>query len=197
MQLAHDQNMDALGIEPEHERGAWMSVYTGGKFFPLDPRSEEVFIEDIAHALSHQNRFNGHLKWPYSVAQHSVLCSKYIVGDKNRQLLALLHDAAEAYIGDVIRPVKYNLPLFKEIEDRIMEAVFEKFGLNPSKEDIAAVKTIDNLMCAAEKRDMHPTKVEWENMPDPTGIIPKIEPWGHSYAQGQFIRRFNELYEGE
>lgn len=196
MKLAHDANMDALGVDVENKRGAFMSVYSGGKFFPLDPKPEEVHIEDISHALSQQNRFNGHLKWPYTVAQHSVLCSKYIVGSDELKLYALLHDAGEAYIGDVIRPVKFYLPMFKEVENKIMDSVLRRFGLSPSNSDHAAVKTIDNLMCAAEKRDMHPTKIEWPGMPNPDGIISKIEPWCSSYAKGQFMRQFNKLYKG-
>lgn len=196
--LAHDTNMDALGVEPNHQRGAFMSVYSGGKFYPLDPKPAEILIEDIAHALSHQNRFNGHLKWPYTVAQHSVLVSKYveqrITTDRNTLLFALLHDAAEAYIGDVIRPVKYNLPLFKEIEDKIMDAVARKFGFTMGKKATAIVKTADNLMCAAEKRDLHPTKIEWPGMPAPLySVVSEITPWTHSYAKGQFMRRFNQL----
>lgn len=194
--LAHNQNMDALGIEPDNERGAWMSVYTGGKFFPLDPRPEEIFIGDIAHALSLNNRFNGHTKWPYSVAQHSVLCAKYIEGDSNTKLAALLHDATEAYIGDMIRPIKFYMQDFKEIEHKIEKVVMKKFGVVFDKQTQAKVKTIDNLMCSAEKRDLHPTKICWFNMPDPSSI-PKIEPWGHSYAKGQFMRMFNELYNEE
>lgn len=194
--LAHNQNMDALGIEPENERGAWMSVYTGGKFFPLDPKPEEIFIGDIAHALSLNNRFNGHTKWPYSVAQHSVLCAKYIEGNNNTKLAALLHDATEAYIGDMIRPIKFYMQDFKEIEHKIEKVIMKKFGVVFDKQTQAEVKTIDNLMCSAEKRDLHPTKTYWFNMPDPSSI-PKIEPWGHSYAKGQFMRMFNELYNGE
>lgn len=194
--LAHNTNMDALGVHPEHVRGAFMSVYSGNKFYPLDPVADEVHIEDIAHALSHQNRFNGHLRWPYTVAQHSVNVMKVVrrehPDDRNAQLFALLHDAAEAYIGDIIRPVKYYLPEFKAIEDRIMEAVAEKFGFEMTKPATAIVKTADNIMCAAEKRDLHPTKIDWPGMPDPVNES-TIRPWDHSYAKGQFMRCFNEL----
>lgn len=193
--LAHDTNMDSLGVDVENKRGAFMSVYTGGKFYPLDPRPEEIHIEDIAHALSHQNRFNGHLRWPYTVAQHSVLCAKQarLRGESEEvQLYALLHDAAEAYIGDVIRPVKYYLEKYKEVEDKIMKTVARKYGFSMNKKNTAIIKTIDNLMCSAEKRDLHPTKIEWPDMPDPY-VIARITPWDHSYAKGQFMRYFNEL----
>lgn len=195
--LKHDTNTDALGVDTGNERGTFMSLYSGGKFFPLDPTEQEVHIEDIAHALSHQNRFNGHLKWPYTVAQHSVLCAKQARSmdyDLNVQLYALMHDAAEAYIGDMIRPLKYYMPMFKEVEDRIMTVVARKFDFSMNKRATAKIKTIDNLMCAAEKRDMHPTTLEWPGMPDPVDIK-TIEPWPHSYAKGQFMRMFNQINE--
>jgi hypothetical protein len=189
--LEHDTDMDNLGIETDHERGAWMSTYLGGRFYPLDPKPNEIFIEDIAHALSMQNRFNGHTNWPYTVAQHSVHVSDYVGGSPEQRLYGLLHDAAEAYIGDLIRPIKYYLPQFKEIEDDIMCAVFDKFEIWPTKAEIAAVKTVDNLMCAAEMRDIRRSGIVTD-MPDPS-IIPLIQPWSHSYAKGMFTRRFNEL----
>lgn len=194
--LEADTKMTHVGVELEHERGAFMSVYTGGKFYPCDPYAEDVHIEDIAHALSHQNRFNGHLRWPYTVAQHSVLVLrevKRLGGDDNAQKFALLHDAAEAYLGDVIRPVKVYLTVFKEIETKIMNAIAERFGFKMTKDAERLVKTADNIMCAAEKRDLHPTKIEWPGMPDPVDV-PTIRPWDHSYAKGAFIRKFNELF---
>ena len=175
-----------------------MSVYTGGKFYPLDPREDEVHIEDIAHALSLMNRFNGHTKYPYSVGQHSVLISKLIQKHgwgKNEQLFGLLHDAAEAYIGDVIRPFKHYLPNFKIYEDKILACVCRRFGVEMHTRTLAVCKEYDNLLCAAEKRDLHPTKIVWENMSDPSGV-PTITPWGHSYAKGAFIKRYNELVSG-
>lgn len=196
--LTHDTNMDSLGVDPDHERGAFMSTFTGGKFYPLDPHPEDIHIEDIAHALSQNNRFNGHLRWPYSVAQHSVnvmkLVKRTMTDDHDILLFALLHDAAEAYIGDIIRPVKLYLPQFKEIENRIMEGVAERFGFEMTEGAESIVKTADNLMCAAEKRDLHPTRIEWLGMSCPSKEdIPTITPWTHSYAKSRFMMAFNEL----
>ena len=113
-------------------------------------------------------------------------------------LFALLHDAAEAYIGDVIRPVKHYLPVFKEIEGRIMQAIAERFSITITDEAEHLVKQADNLMCAAEKRDLHPTKLDWPNMPHPTtDQVPTIVPWNNSYAKATFMRRFNELLRME
>lgn len=85
-------------------KGDWMQTYTGRKFWPLNPRAEEVYIEDIAHSLALSCRFNGHCKVFYSIAQHSVLVSQIV--KPTQQLIALLHDSAEAYLGDIIRPIK-------------------------------------------------------------------------------------------
>lgn len=185
------------GFEPEHERGAFMSLYSGGKFYPLDPHPEDVTVVDIAHALSQQNRFNGHVRWPYSVAQHSVhvlsaVKRMFPEADKELLLFALFHDAAEAYIGDVITPVKHYLPFFKEIEDKIMKAVSDKFGFRMTKHRKKKIKQADLLMCSAEKRDLHPTEIEWPNMPDPSPVR-TIIPWAPSYAKGRFMREYNEL----
>lgn len=87
---------------------------------------KDICIEDIAHALSMQPRFGGHLKEFYSVAQHSFKC--YQLVSKQHKLAALLHDASEAYLIDIPSPVKRLIPGYKEIEDRVMKSIAEKYG---------------------------------------------------------------------
>src|SRR5438128_12538670 len=84
-------------------RGDWMQTYTGRAFYPLDPRLDDICIEDIAHALSMLCRYGGQCQEFYSVAEHSVLMS-YAVNPQHA-LWALLHDATESYMGDLIRPL--------------------------------------------------------------------------------------------
>ena len=121
-------------------------TYTG-KVFDLkilDPDS--ICIEDIAHALSFVPRFGGHLKQLYSVAQHSIE-AVFLVPDEHK-LAALLHDASEAYIGDMPSPFKKLMPDYKELENNLMIVIAEKFGfqypLHPE------VKKADNILLNTE-----------------------------------------------
>lgn len=113
---------------PDARRGDWMMTYTGQKVFPLDPRPEEINLRDIAWALAHQCRYNGHCRFFYSVAEHSVILSKTF-HDAGLARQALLHDAAEAYIGDMIRPLKRFVPQFLEVEAAFESVIFARFGL--------------------------------------------------------------------
>lgn len=113
--------------------GDWIQTYSGGCFWPLDPRPSEVQITDIAHALSMQCRYAGHVERFYSVAEHSVLVSHAVPAE--HALWSLLHDAAEAYSADIPRPLKRYLRDWKSLEARIMRAVCERFGLNVNEPD--------------------------------------------------------------
>ena len=117
---------------------------------PLNARPEQILIEDIAHSLSQMTRANGHYKQFYSVAQHCVNCALEARSrgfDKRLQLACLLHDAAEAYIADIPRPVKYRLTGFTEIENNILGVILQKFGLADLTDDEwEAVKSVDDAL---------------------------------------------------
>ena len=115
-------------------------TFTGIYFNVFNPTPEMICIEDIAHALSHQCRFGGHLPHFYSVAQHSLYCAQEIQ-DKDYALEALMHDASEAYLMDVPRPIKGKLTNYKEIEDKIMRLIADKFSFQWPMPD--EVKEID------------------------------------------------------
>jgi uncharacterized protein len=104
---------------------------TGKKFYPFNPKPDDVCIEDIAHALGNQCRFGGHTRRYYSVAEHSYHVSSLCV---NYPLWGLLHDAGEAYMIDIPAPIKKHLPGVKEVENKIMEAIVLKFNLEPQSE---------------------------------------------------------------
>ncbi len=142
-------------------KGDWAQTYTGKQFWPLDPRSEEVNLKDIAHSLANQCRFNGHCNSFYSVAQHSVLVSK-IVND-SQAFPALFHDASEAYTGDLILPLKRNLPPgYKEIELEVEKIIFEHFRINPKDIDHVEIKKADKIALVTEMRDvMGKPPVKW------------------------------------
>lgn len=165
---------------------SWIQTYTGRAFWPLDPNSEDVAIEDIAHALALQCRFSGHTKWPYSVAQHSVLVSLAVPVE--HALVGLLHDAAEAYLVDLPRPLKRSIPDYKVAETRVWAAIAERFGL--PLEIPAEVHHADNVLLATEKRDlMAPPPREWALLPPPQ--IQAIERWDWYHAEQTFLQHFH------
>lgn len=123
-----------------------------GRYFDLhDPRPEMVDIVDIAHSLSHLCRFNGHTEWHYSVAQHSFICS-YLV-EPQFALEGLLHDAHEAYIGDISRPVRNLLgDSVNALEARVQSAISHRFGVPEVMSP--EVRKIDNAMLGVERRHL-------------------------------------------
>ncbi len=123
----------------ETRKGKYMETYTGEFFYPVDPRIEEVNIKDIAHGLSLICRFGGQCKYFYSVAQHCLNVSndlKQQKYDEVIQLYGLLHDASEAYISDIVSPLKPELPDYKLYEKKIEETIFNRFGLDYPDEEI-------------------------------------------------------------
>lgn len=165
-----------------------MQTYTGRKFWPLDPWPEEVDIFDIAHALSMTCRYGGHSKRFYSVAEHSVLVSRFVPGDQ--KLAGLLHDAAEAYFGDVIRPVKKHLRV-RPIELRLDQAIATRFGLTLAEMHSPEIKSVDNRILVDERDElMTPTADEWAGLEgiDPLGA--QIRCWPPEIAKMKFLAEF-------
>ena len=112
----------------------WIETFSGEKFYFLEPTPDMVHIEDIAHSLSHQCRFAGHVSKFYSVAEHSInVCNLVQLSTKHRApqklyLQALLHDASESYLIDVPSPLKQHLPGYKDIEFRVMACIAQRFN---------------------------------------------------------------------
>lgn len=174
----------------DESRGDWLQTFTGRPFWPLDPRADEIFIEDIAHSLSMQCRYAGHCINFYSVAEHSVNVSLHVPSEF--ALWGLLHDAAEAYSADIPRPLKRNLPQWKPIEALIMAAVCDRFGL--SVDEPAIVKHIDLSMTTDERNsNMAPSVRDWGNLPPAVGA--KIQCLNPSDAKALFLARFSEITE--
>lgn len=112
----------------------WLETFTGEQFHFLQPLAAEIHVEDVAHSLSQLCRYNGHTKAFYSVAEHSILICDWIAANfpgASQQVLrtALLHDVAETYLGDMSRPVKHQMPQFKELEHIIEGAAAERFDI--------------------------------------------------------------------
>ena len=129
-------------------------TYTKIMFDPLHPDVDLIDIDDIAHALSMLCRANGHFKTFYSVAQHCINCAKEAKArgySERIQLACLLHDASEAYLSDVTRPVKAELPRYKEIEAPLQEAIWNKWLSNIlTEEERKQVFDIDDAILAHE-----------------------------------------------
>ncbi|MBF0627783.1 MAG: phosphohydrolase [Magnetococcales bacterium] len=171
--------------------GAWIQTYSGIQFWPMDARPEEIVIEDIAHALSMLCRFNGHCRQFYSVAEHSVLVSGVVPPEQARW--GLLHDAAEAYLSDIPKPVKRELPAFHPWEDRLLAVIATRFGLDPDHPP-EAVKQADMALLATEKSVlMGPEPAPWRDLPAP---VPGLEILALSprEAKAFFLARFAALF---
>ncbi len=125
-------------------------TYSGIMFDPLNPDPDLIRIKDIAHALSLLCRANGHFPTFYSVAQHSIACCREAAarGDSPKiQLACLLHDASEAYLSDVTRPVKAAMPLYLEMEAPLQNAIWNKWLLSPlTEEEYKRVFEIDDAL---------------------------------------------------
>ena len=166
--------------------GKWRSTYTGKKFHFLDPQPDEICIEDIAHALSLTCRFGGACNEFYSVAEHSIRVAEIV--PKEYKLHALLHDAAEAYLADMVRPMKSSLPGFKKMEDTILFAIWKKFIPDWTDGGVRAYKEADNIILATEARDLMENMNDWASLPLP--LCQAIIPMSSKYAKYLFLLRF-------
>lgn len=169
-------------------RGSWLQTYTGLQFYPMDPDPGAVEIADIARALSMQCRYNGHVSEFYSVAEHCVLVSRLVPAED--ALWGLLHDATEAYVGDMIRPLKNHMPAYREAEARVMAAISERFGLKGAMP--LSVKEADNRVLLDEKaRLLGSGPAPWDVPGEAYGI--EIRAWSPAEAEAAYIARFEEL----
>ncbi len=163
-----------------------IQTFTGKPFWPLDPKPEDIEIDDIAHALALTCRFRGHCVSFYSVAQHSIYVSE--VCQEEHALWGLLHDAAEAYLADIPHPVKEQMPAFKIIEEQMLEAIMGRFSLNwPIPESVLIA---DKQLLATEFSQLM-TDTSWDlgTPPLPLSIIP-LPP---EEAEMAFLKRYHAL----
>lgn len=171
----------------------YISTYSGQKFNPLETDLDKIICEirfdDIAMSLSRIARFNGATKVFYSVAQHSVMVSDLVPDEL--KWTALGHDFAEAYLGDIVSPLKALIPQYKEIEARVEAALARKFGFRTDAEAKAIIKRADLVALATEKRDLMPHSTEaWDLL---TGIEPlsaQIRAKDSTAAHRQLVSRF-------
>jgi len=202
----YDIDGNGLFVEPPAKQtpsdqriGNYIQTFSSRAFYPLDPRASEVCIEDIAHALSALCRFTGHCKHFYSVAQHSVLVSHLC--DPADALWGLLHDATEAYVADVARPLKHSPEWapFREVERLVSLAVAEHFGLPPREPE--SVILADQKALGIEALSLMQPLVGdgWKRFTDLAYNDPLTrgvrvgEGFGPARAKAEFMRRYEEL----
>lgn len=169
----------------------YVSTYLGNRFFITRPHIDDVALEDIAHGLAYQCRFNGQTSAFYSVAQHSLMVMALV--PESERLPALLHDAAEAYLGDMVKPLKNLFPEFSAIEARVMEIIGHRFGVDLTRLH-PAIKAADLVALATEKRDLMPHSTEpWTYIAGIEPLPEKIVPLSPGEAKAAFLAAFAQV----
>lgn len=164
-----------------------------GRFVDVaNVRPDDVSIFDVAHSLALLCRWNGHLKEFYSVAQHCVLCCDN--APAGLEAAALLHDAGEAYVGDLTRPVRICAgAAFGALDAHITQTIFQALGVPwPTTEGWAAISALDDMVLATEARDLAPPNDLFPGQPTLDG---PIEAWGPIASNGFFLGRFGRYVE--
>lgn len=174
---------------------SYITTYSKIHFTPTEPNEEDIKMEDIAHALSLLCRANGHFKTFFSVAQHSLNCA---VEAKSRgcsdkvQLACLLHDASEAYLSDITRPVKKELPIYRRIEEKLQNMIWNKFLTDPlTDKEIKQVFEIDDAMLYFEFEHYMQ-----ESVLDYIPVIksqPEFDNRSFESVEGKFLKTFQKL----
>jgi uncharacterized protein len=171
-------------------RDDWMQTFTGRAFYPMAPHVDDIDPIDIAHALSLICRYGGHVRRFYSVAEHCVLLS-HAVRPENA-LWALLHDATEAYVGDMIRPLKGAMPAYRDAEDRLMLVICDRFGIGYDFPD--EVKAADTRILRDERAAlMSPSPLPWKSLEDVPPLGVQVEGWSPAVAEERYLSRLAEL----
>lgn len=197
--------MPMEGKTSQHKRGS-VATYWGVEFFPLAPRQEDVFVEDVAHSASQICRYGGHSMAHYSVAQHSVLVSEYaealssthwgVEGETDPLVAArwgLIHDAGECYTADICAPIKPYLSLLNLIEDRCLAAVAARCGLEWPMPEV--IHYADTAVFRAEVRSGIMRNCPWwkfpDDCPDSGDVVQFMSP---PEAKELWLDRFVELF---
>ena len=173
-----------------------IQTFGGRRIRPLDTDPAQIDVADVAHALSHLCRFGGHCRVFYSVAQHSVLAADAVVregGDADDALWALLHDAPEAYLGDLPHPLKHSPygEAYREAEARLQEAVCLRFGLPLDPPPL--LKRIDRALLAAERAALMAPAWDWPELDGVEALDVEVVPQQPAAARAAFLDRYERL----
>jgi uncharacterized protein len=176
--------------------GPYLQTVSGRWVNPFDPDPEQLDPGDIARALANQCRFGGHSRVFYSVAQHCVIVSELVEeggGDAEDAFAALMHDATEAYLGDMPHPIKHRSPLgaaFKEAEAELEAAIRNRFAIKP---DVPEIKRVDRALLATERRAFSEETWHWPELESVEPLDIELIAWPPDEAAAAFERRFAEL----
>jgi hypothetical protein len=164
----------------------WIETFTGKRFYPFAPRVEDVDIIDIAHALSNICRFGGHSRPFYSVAEHCVILSTCEEAKgSGLQMELLLHDASEAYIGDVPAPIRKGIKEFEDVDNSISGVIARKFCLMV---DMPLVCELDQRILTTEAIMLKVRWQDWELSGEYLDV--KLHGWLPEEAEKQFLERY-------
>ncbi len=188
-------------------RRAWQRMLSGRRLDLLDPSALDVEIEDIAHGLARVARWNGQTEGdhPFSVAQHSVLVEDIVtrikpLASQSLRLAALLHDAAEYVIGDLISPFKVAVGLdYREVENSLMRAIHQRFGLAIRLPTASAklIKRADTIAAYYEATQLagfsQRDGLKFFGRPSRRVGVIDLTPWPTKTAKARFLKRFTAL----
>ena len=178
------------------EPGPFIQTLSGRRVNPLDATLGDIDPADIARALSNICRFGGHARAFYSVAQHSVIVCDLLEergATPDELMAALLHDAAEAYLGDLPHPIKHRSDLgaaYKVAEKRLEAVINERFSLPDAA---ARIKPLDRALLATERRIVSDVAWHWPELDGAQELDLEIEPWSPERAHAEFTRRYERL----
>ena len=176
----------------ENAHNLCITTRSGRQVNLLDPQYSQIDINDIAHGLAYQCRFNGQTSRFYSIAQHSLMVSSIL--PDHLKLAGLLHDAAEAYVGDVVHPLKVLLPDYQSIEFNFTQAIGLRFNVNLDHHE--DVKRADLIALATEKRDLLPReRCDWELLKGIRPLDKLTLPMTPEQSEDTFMRTFVALID--
>jgi len=175
----------------EVRRGDWFQTYPSRtKFYILDPRPEDINIRDIAHSLALKCRYGGHCAYFYSVAEHSVLLSHVVPG--HLALAALLHDAAETYTGDIMRPIKESIgDEWRVVEAQLDAVICDQLGVNLESLHDPLIKEYDSRILTDERDVLQAPPLPGKNYGDALHVAIRALTWQD--AESEFLARYDEL----
>lgn len=171
--------------------GPVIQTASGDYVSPLYPNEWTPRIDDIAHALANLCRFTGHTRKFYSVCEHSCRVADLL--PPHLRLAGLLHDASEAYLGDMSRPLKHH-PFFgeayRDVEQALQGRIEEVFAVTT---DLPEIHHADLVLLATEKRDLMPPGSEWKLLEAIVPLPEPIWPWSPEFAKAAFLLRYHRL----